>query len=314
MSDNLRRYRAIRDGLRQLYPRKLTGRQAQHLETLARFVSGIVASQRCDLPSVARTIPGQATACPKRSQQVHESTVKQLTRWLQHPGIDRATYYLPFAKAVVKALAKRGWITFVIDGSEVGRGCRALVVSAVYGHRALPIAWIVEKGGKGHFSDAEHTALLTRVRPMVPAGTKVMLLGDGEFDGIGLLGAVSTWGWHYVCRTARNTQLFEAEPFHEEGFSFHEVNVSPGGIVELPHVTFTAERFGPVLAVAAWDAVFPDPLYLVTNLDVAEEALWWYRKRPRIETFFSDQKPQDGNGAHQTGIIQLVKRRREVRA
>ena len=33
-----------------------------------------------------------------------------------------------------------------------------------------------------------------------------------------------------------------------------------------------------------------EPLYLVTNLPVVEEACFLYRKRFRIETFFSDQK------------------------
>ena len=44
MSDNLRRYRAIRDALTQWYPGQPTGTVARHLTTLAAFISGIVAS------------------------------------------------------------------------------------------------------------------------------------------------------------------------------------------------------------------------------------------------------------------------------
>ncbi len=33
-----------------------------------------------------------------------------------------------------------------------------------------------------------------------------------------------------------------------------------------------------------------EPLYLVTNLELATEAVWYYKKRFRIETFFSYQK------------------------
>ena len=35
---------------------------------------------------------------------------------------------------------------------------------------------------------------------------------------------------------------------------------------------------------------YKDPIYLVTNMDLVDEACYWYRKRFRIETFFSDQK------------------------
>src|SRR5919201_1407370 len=45
MSDNLRRYRAIRDALIQGYPGQPTGMVARHLTTLAALISGIVGSQ-----------------------------------------------------------------------------------------------------------------------------------------------------------------------------------------------------------------------------------------------------------------------------
>ncbi len=53
MSDSLRRYRAIRDALLQLYPATLTARQAHHLTTLAALVSGIVGSRQTQLPAIA---------------------------------------------------------------------------------------------------------------------------------------------------------------------------------------------------------------------------------------------------------------------
>ena len=51
MSDNLRRYRAIRDALIQGYPGQLPGPVARHVTTLAAMISGIVGSQRTQLPS-----------------------------------------------------------------------------------------------------------------------------------------------------------------------------------------------------------------------------------------------------------------------
>jgi hypothetical protein len=55
-------------------------------------------------------------------------------------------------------------------------------------------------------------------------------------------------------------------------------------------VSFTRQRYGPVLAVAWWRKDYQEPIYLVSNMDLVEEVCHWYKKRFRIETFFSDQK------------------------
>src|ERR687887_481331 len=95
-------------------------------------------------------------------------------------------------------------LTLVLDGSVVGRGCVALMLSVVYHGRALPLAWVVIKGKKGHFSQEIHCALLAQVHSLLPPNATVIFLGDGEFDGIELQGAIRAYGWHYVCRTASN--------------------------------------------------------------------------------------------------------------
>ena len=35
---------------------------------------------------------------------------------------------------------------------------------------------------------------------------------------------------------------------------------------------------------------FCSPIYLVTNFELPDEAVYWYKKRFQIETFFSDEK------------------------
>ena len=44
------------------------------------------------------------------------------------------------------------------------------------------------------------------------------------------------------------------------------------------------------LVILWWDKQQAAPIYLVTNLDLVEEACRWYRRRMRIETFFSTRK------------------------
>ena len=44
------------------------------------------------------------------------------------------------------------------------------------------------------------------------------------------------------------------------------------------------------MLLCGWAKGYQEPLYLVSNMDAAEEACRYYQKRFRIETFFSDQK------------------------
>ena len=131
----------------------------------------------------------------------------------------------------------------------------------------------------------------------------MIFLGDGEFDGITLQATIDGYGWEYACRMAKNTQL-GAEG---ERFSFHEVDVQPGECIGLPNVTFSLQDYGPVLAIAWWEARYEEPICLVTNMELIEEACYWYAKRFRIETFFSDQKSSREFNLHKSHISDLAR-------
>ena len=178
-----------------------------------------------------------------------------------------------------------------MDGSEVGRGCLTLMVSVIYKKRTLPLAWVTVKGSKGHFPEETHVQLLTEVHALVPSASDVIFLGDGEFDGTSLQATLDDFGWAYVCRTAKNVQLCEAGDW----FAFADLGVQRGACLGVPDVTFTLQEYGPVLAIAWWHCDYKEPIYLVTNLELVPEACYWYRKRFRIETFFSDQKSRGFN-------------------
>ena len=75
MSDNLRRYRAIRHALTQGSPDAPTGRVARHLTTLAALISGIVGSKSTPLPHIATHVPDGTKP---------ESRVKRFARWLDN--------------------------------------------------------------------------------------------------------------------------------------------------------------------------------------------------------------------------------------
>jgi hypothetical protein len=282
MSDNLRRYRAIKSAIRQIYPTEPKGNTARHLHTLAALISGIVGSKSTNLPAVAAKVPDGV----KR-----ESRVKRFSRWMKNERIGSEMYFLPYLGALLTSLASCGPLLLVMDSSEVGRRCLVLMVNVIYRKRALPIAWIVVAGNKGHLPEETHIQLLDQVCQIIPEDADVIFLGDGEFDGINLQAAVDRLGWDYVCRTAKNAQL-GAEGEH---FSFDELGVQPGECISLPDVTFTLHNYAPVLAIAWWGIGYKEPIYLVTNMELAEEACYWYSRRFRIETFFSDQKSRGFN-------------------
>ena len=89
MSDNLRRYRAIRDALTQGYPGQATGTVARHVTTLAAMISGIVGSKSTPLPSIATKVPDGVQA---------ESRVKRFTRWVRNDQITTAVSFVPYAR------------------------------------------------------------------------------------------------------------------------------------------------------------------------------------------------------------------------
>ena len=88
MSDNLRRYRAIREALTQGYPGELHGRGVQHLTTLAALISGMVGGKSTQLPHIATKVPDGTKP---------ESRVKRFTRWLDNERILEEGYFLPYA-------------------------------------------------------------------------------------------------------------------------------------------------------------------------------------------------------------------------
>lgn len=277
MSDNRRVYRTIKQAIMQLYPGQPKGNTARMLTTLAAMVSGIVLGKSCQLPTIARKAPDGAKP---------DSRIKRYSRWIQNERIEYESYYLPFVQELLYRLAAIRELVFIMDGSEVGQGCITLMISLLYGKRTLPITWLVVKGRKGHLPEHVHLQLLGQLDDILPPTAQSIFLGDGEFDGIELQAALQTMGLQYVCRTAKNTQLYEDDHL----FSFSDLLLQPDDLVSVPNVWFTKEGYGPVTVIAWWERGYVEPIFLVTNLDLPDAACYWYKKRFRIETFFSDQK------------------------
>jgi hypothetical protein len=248
-----------------------------------------VASKSTQLPTIGAHVPAGTRL---------ESRVKRFARWLRHDRVTTEVYFVPFAEVLLTSLALQT-LVLVIDGSVVGRGCVALMVHVVYKGRALPLAWLVRRGKKGHVPEDVHLVLIKQVHKLIPPGAQVVLRGDGEFDGTTLQHMVQEYGWTYVVRTGSHiTVQWDGEHFRCGTVASC---IKPGTLVALTDVRVTAAAYGPVMLLCCWAKGYKEPLHLLTNMTAAEAACHLYAKRFRIETFFSDQKSR-GFHLHQSHL------------
>ena len=186
MRDTSRRYHAIKQGLMHYYQPRPTGHRARHLNTLVALICGLVGGRHAHLSTIADHAPSHGAS--------QASVVKRFGRLLQHAAHTLDRWCLPVAQALLQALAHQP-IHRVMDGSTVGRGCLALLVSVVYHGRALPLCWVVVAAPQGHCPEATQRAGLAQVQPLMPPEATVVFLGDGEFAGIALQADLRRLGW-----------------------------------------------------------------------------------------------------------------------
>jgi len=178
-----------------------------------------------------------------------------------------------------------GEVILIFDGSVVGRNSACLMGSIVYKKRAIPIAWLVVEGKKGHFCEECHIELLEIIKDILPDDIKVTVIGDGEFDGVDFLQTIAQYGWQFVVRTAKNakfTQSGESIPLPEK--------LKEGGVVSYCEVDFTDEYYGPLNLVIWRPKQKKETFYLISNCSDPNKIKEFYKKRQIIETFFSDLK------------------------
>ncbi len=225
------------------------------------------------------------------------SIEKRMRRWVTNDNVSEAVYFMPFAQEIVASLAHVR-LVLALDSSPVGRGCMALLVGVIYQQRALPLAWLVYRAKKGHTTAAHHIAVLEAVRPLLPEGAEVVLLGDGEYDNVAMLRWIETHtSWAFVVRSAPNLTYRCGRVWRKIG----ELPLTVGSQLSVLDVAFTQAAYGPLLLVGWWDKRYQEPLYLLSNLSSIADACRAYRKRFRLETFFSDQKSR-GFHIHQSHL------------
>jgi hypothetical protein len=205
------------------------------LTTLAALISGLVGSQSTQLPHIAAHVPNGTHP---------ESRVKRFARGVDNAPILEAMSFLPYADVLRRHLALQT-LVLVMDGSSVGRGCSARMIHGVYKGRALPLTGRVRQAPQGHCPAALHSAGVALRREVLPEGTQVVLVGDGECDGTALQVTLHEAGWSYACRTAMSTvATWEGAPFRLDALG---ACLQPGRLIALQEAYGTREAYGPIM-------------------------------------------------------------------
>lgn len=273
MTDRHRVYTKVLKMLKQML--ELSGQG--HVVTLAMMITGIVMGQKAQLSVMSSEVPVDAK---------EKSIEMRLRRWVKHRQIDADAIFMPFARQILEALSSSP-LVFVMDGSQAGRNCMVLMVGVLYKKRALPIAWVVYKGKKGHTTAERHIQALEKVQALLPAGKEAILLGDAEYDTTEmLLWLQKNTNWHYVLRTS-------PQIYAQEGEISQPIEAYPlqkGQVVLHRQVGFTQDATVSVNLIGWWGSRYEKPIYLLSDFASPYQACKHYRRRFQIETFFSDQK------------------------
>jgi hypothetical protein len=127
------------------------------------------------------------------------------------------------------------------------------MASVLYQGRAIPLLWTVVKGKKGHLPQELHCAVIERLQQVIPTTATVVVLGDGEFDGVALQATIRALEWDYVCRTASNITIYA----HDRVFTVGDLPITRGESVAIADVEMTLARYGPVLVITLRPSISP---------------------------------------------------------
>lgn len=250
------------------------GNHLRRLKTFAAMVCSCIRSKSSSLEGISRP----EGDCCKQS----ESYIKQAKRWIGSKWTDWETFFAPYARQLLGKIAVKGELVLIMDGSETASGCVSLMLSVVWRGYALPLAWITRKGSKGHFSQEAHLDLLALTQGILPrTACRVVLLGDGEFDGERLRSQCKAWKWEFVLRTSLGRKVDCGGEAAQLG------RLCPGKGQQSVFLEGACQGDNAVLW---WAKDFEHPIPLLTNMDLGQMACEYYRRRFKVETLFKQLK------------------------
>jgi hypothetical protein len=239
----------------------------------------IFASRSVYLSVIARKLPIRARKL---------SIAKRLERFLDNESIDVRAWYHLWASCLIRSASVGGTVHLVIDSTKVSAYCRKVMVAVAYQRRTLPIMWDWVQHSRGHSTTHLQLVLLRQVQQLVPAGVRVSLVGDGEFNHPLLIEGLTFWGWDYALRQKANTLIMQKHDGIWKRLDSFPLKL--GQTYWLGKVLLTQASPYPTNMVLYWKVGEKEPWLLATNQLSAQPAIRLYQRRMWIEEMFGDMK------------------------
>ncbi len=278
MPDNLRLYRRILDHMQRFLPTERITR----LRNLSLLMIGLFLARKVHLSHIVRKWPVKARL---------PSLTNRLRRFLDNPRLDPFRLYQPVAELLIGRFEKPDTpLRLILDVTKLGFRHRLLTVSLAYRRRALPLAWSVHRGRKGHVKATAQKALLERLRPLIGPETAVLVIGDSAFGQVELMRYVRSRRWHFILRSCGHYQVRSALT-GGAWLALCQIPIKEGQSRYIGAVSFTERHaYEGVFLVMHWARGEDEPWYLIASGPVSSQTLRHYRLRMWTEELYGDLK------------------------
>ena len=257
--------------LAQRLPRQRKTRRGK----LALLVATMLGKRSADLMDLAAALPRPAERTDMRYQRI--------ARLLANPRVDCDAVMRPFAEeAIRQAGAAGGTVVLILDQSKVSARHQMLVLSVRVGERALPLAWRIRET-RGSIGFVEQRELLTLVAGWLPAGARIVLMGDRFHGSPDLIALCRGLGWDRRLRLKQDLLAFE------DGGGTTLAACFAGGQHLLSGIELTGKRVVTSVAMVH-EPGHPEPWIVALSEPPTVHRAFDHGLRWGIEAMFSDFK------------------------
>lgn len=275
MSNHLPLYHKLKKQFLQWVPEERITR----IRNMALLVMALHESKEIHLSKIANKLPLLGKT---------PSLTNRLWRLLDNERIKVQDWYSPLAEQIAAGFKDALRVFVLVDTTKVGFNHRALAIGAAFKKRALPLAWKVEKGPKGHTSHETQIALFRHVARFLSQITEIWVLGDSEFQSIPLLKWFGKQGWNFIVRLKGSTKI---KLKGQDWIKINSLPLSEGETYYVGWVRVTEKHnAGWYWLILHWERGEDEPWYLLSNREGKKRLIRYYRRRMWIEELFGDVK------------------------
>jgi hypothetical protein len=262
-------------GIEAELARRLPRQRKTQRGKLALLVATMLSERSANLMDLAAALPRPTERADMRYQWI--------ARLLANPRVDCDVVMRPFAEGAVRqAGAEGGTVVLLLDQSKVSAGHQMLMVSVRAGERALPLAWRVRRT-RGSIGFAEQRELLALVAGWLPAGTRIVLMGDRFYGSPDLIALCHVLGWGWRLRLKQDLLVFQ------DGGETTLAACFAHGERMLGDVELTGKRVAISVAMVH-EPGHPEPWIIALSEPPTVHRAFDYGLRWGIEAMFSDLK------------------------